>query len=132
MNAQADPIEPRAGFDMHHDDFRDAYKRGTVEVDVNQSKALEIANAWEKLPHRFRSAHVFWTCGWLLTIPASFAAAFLYSWWAGALILFVLMPALYTATKKSAALHIIEYAVESSVFYSYALENNVIRIRPKP
>ena len=42
------------------------------------------------------------------------------------------VPALYAATKKSAALHVIEYAVESSVFYSYAVENGVISIRQKP
>ena len=68
----------------------------------------------------------------MLTIPAAFAAAFLYAWWAGTLILVVLTPTLFTATKKSAALNVIEYAVESSVFYSYALDNDVIRISQKP
>ena len=117
---------------MQHTEFVEGLKRGTVKVDVDRTKALQIANAWEKVPQRFRSAHVFWTCAWLLTIPAAFAAAFLYTWWAGTLILVVLMPALYTAAKKSAALHVIEYAVESSVFYSYALDNSVIRISQKP
>ena len=117
---------------MEHTEFVEAYNRGTVEVDVDRTKALQIANAWEKVPHRFRAAHVFWTCAWLLTIPASFVVAFLHSWWAGAIVLFVLMPALFAATKKSAALHVIDYAVESSVFYSYAVENGVLSIRPKP
>jgi len=97
---------------------------------VDQAKALQIANAWEKVPMRFRYAHVFWSSAWLLTIPAAFAAAF-YAWWVGALILLVLTPALFAASKKSAALHIIDYAVESSVFYSYAVENEVISVRPK-
>ena len=116
---------------MQHNEFVEAYKRGTVVVDVDRSKALQIANAWDKVPYRFRSAHVFWSCAWLLTIPAAFAAAFFYKWWAGALILVVLTPALFTATKKSAALHVIEYAVESSAFYLYALDNSVISIRQK-
>ena len=117
--------------EMQHTDFVNAYRRGAVAVDVDAVKAFRIANAWEKLPHKFRAAHVFWSAAWLLSIPAAFVAAFLHSWWAGALVLFVLMPALYAATKKSAALHVIDYAVESSVFYSYALENEVIRIREK-
>jgi ABC-type spermidine/putrescine transport system permease subunit I len=117
---------------MQHAEFVHAYKTGTIQVDVDRSKAFQIANAWEKLPHQFRSAHVFWSCAWLLTVPAALAAAFLHSWWAGTLILVVLMPALYNATKRSAALHVIDYAVESGFFYSYALENNIIRIRQKP
>ena len=131
MTALTKGIDPHGDFILQHTEFVERYKRGTVEVDVDRSKALQIANAWEKLPHRFRSAHVFWSCAWLLTIPAAFAAAFLYTWWAGTLILLVLMPALYAATKKSAALHVIDYAVESSVFYSYAVENGVISIRQK-
>ena len=117
---------------MQHDEFVRLYKLGTIKVDVDRKKALQIANAWEKLPHQFRSAHVFWTCSWLLCIPAAVAAAFLYSWWAGTLILVVLMPLLYNATKRSAALHVLDYAVESAFFYSYALENNIIRIQQKP
>ena len=116
---------------MQHTEFVEAYKRGTVTVDVDRSKALQIANAWENVPYRFRSAHVFWSCAWLLTIPGAFAAAFFYAWWAGALVLLVLTPALFAATKQSAALHVIEYAVESSAFYSYALDNSVISIRQK-
>src|SRR5688500_13772507 len=116
---------------MQHDEFVHAYKTGTIVVDVDRSKALQVANAWEKLPHQFRAAHVFWSCAWLLTIPAAFAAAFLHSWWAGTLILVVLTPAFFYATKKSAALHVIDYAVESAYFYSYALENSVIRVRQK-
>jgi hypothetical protein len=117
---------------VQHSEFVAGFKRGTVEVDVDRSKAFQIANAWEKVPQRFRSAHVFWSCAWLATIPAAFAAAFLYAWWAGVLILLVVTPALFAATKRSAALFIIDYAVESSEFYSYAVDNNVISVRPKP
>jgi hypothetical protein len=117
---------------MQHTEFTDAYQRGTIEVDVDRSKALHVANAWEKLPHQFRSAHVFWSAAWLLMIPVSIAAAFLHSWWSATLILFVLMPMLYAATKRSAALHVIDYAVESRVFYEHAMENGVISVRQKP
>lgn len=117
---------------MQHSEFVEGLRRGTVAVDVDRSKALQIANAWEKVPHRFRAAHVFWSCAWLLTIPAAFAVAFLYRWWAGAIVLLVITPALFAATKKSAAMHVVDYAVESSAFYSHAVENNVISIRQKP
>src|SRR4051812_9342360 len=116
---------------MQHTEFVDAYRRGTVAVDVDRKKAYQLANAWEKLPHQFRTAHLFWTWSWMLSIPAAFAAAFLYTWWAGTIVLFIVTPALFTAAKKSAALHVIDYAVESSVFYSYAVENGIIRIREK-
>src|SRR6476620_10243389 len=116
---------------MQHDEFVHAYKTGTIEVDVDGKKALQVANGWEKLPHQFRSAHVFWTSAWLLSIPAAAAAAFLYSWWAGTLILVVLTPLLFAATKRSAALHVRDYAMESEFFYSYAMENGIIRVRQK-
>ena len=116
---------------MEHPEFVNAYRRGAVDVDVDRTKALQLANAWEKLPHQFRTAHLFWTWSWLLAIPAAFAAAFFYAWWAGALILFLVMPALFAAARKSAALHVIDYAVESSAFYSYAVENGLIRVREK-
>ena len=116
---------------MQHDEFVDAYRRGAIEVDVDRSKALQIANAWEKLPHEFRSAHVFWSAAWLLTIPAATLVAFLHTWWAGVLILLIATPTLFNAAKRSAALHVRDYAVESAFFYSYAMENGIIRIREK-
>src|ERR1700749_1737273 len=112
---------------MQHSEFVDAYRRGVVQVDVDRVKALQIANAWEKLPHQFRTAHIFWTIAWLATIPEAFGAALFYRLGAGTLILFVLLPALFTASKKSAALHVIDYAVESRVFYDYATENGIIK-----
>jgi hypothetical protein len=117
---------------MQHAEFVHAHKTGTIAVDVDRKKALQVANAWEKLPYQFRSAHVFWSAAWLLTLPVALAAAFLHSWWAGTLILLVLMPTLYAATKKSAALHVLDYAIESSVFYEYAVEHGIISIRQKP
>ena len=122
-----DPARPA----VQHTDFVDGYRRGTIQIDVDRSKAMRIANAADELPAEFRSSHRLWSAAWLLAIPVAFAAAFLHSWWAGALILFVVMPALYTATKRSAAQHVIAYAVKSSAFYSYAVENGVIRIRQK-
>jgi hypothetical protein len=116
---------------MLHPDFIHEYKTGTIAVDVDSRKALQLANASAELPRRFRSAHVFWSSAWLLTIPLALVAAFLYTWWAGTLILLVLTPALYAAAKKSAARHVRDYAVESSVFYEYALENGIISVRRK-
>lgn len=116
---------------MQHDEFVHAYKTGAIKVDVDHSKALHVANGWEKLPQRFRTAHVFWTSAWLVTIPAAAAAAVMHSWWAGALILVVLLPTLFTGAKRSAAKHVLDYAVENDVFYSYVIEYDVLRIRPK-
>ena len=116
---------------MEHIEFAEAYRRGRLAVDVDHSKALQIANASDGLPPRFRYTHIFWTCAWLTTIPAAIAAAVIHSWWIGALIFVVLTPALFTVAKISAARQLVRYAVENSVFYDYVVDHNAIRIRRK-
>ena len=116
---------------MEHIEFAEAYKRGRLAVDVDHSKALQIANTSDGLPPRFRYMHIFWTCAWLTTIPAAIAAAVIHSWWIGALIFAVLMPALFTVAKIFAARQVVRYAVENSVFYEYVVDHDVIRIRRK-
>ena len=116
---------------MQYIEFAEAYKRGRLAVDVDHTKALHIANASDGLPPRFRYMHIFWTCAWLTTIPAAIAAAVIYAWWAGALIFAVLLPALFTVAKFSAARQVVRYAVENNVFYEYVVDHDVIRIRRK-
>jgi hypothetical protein len=116
---------------MEHIEFTEAYRRGRLAVDVDHSKALQIANTSDGLPNRFRYMHIFWTCAWLSTIPAAVVAAIIYAWWAGALVFAVLMPAMFTAAKMAAARQVIRYAVENSVFYDYVVDHEVIRVRRK-
>ena len=116
---------------MQHTEFADAYRRGAIAVDVDHSKALQIANASDGLPPRFRYTHIFWTCAWLSTLPAGIAAGLVHSWWAGGLVFLVLLPAMFTAAKMSAARQLIRYAVENSLFYDYVVDYDAIRIRRK-
>ena len=116
---------------MEHIEFAEAYRRGRLAVDVDHSKALQIANMSDGLPPRARYMHIFWTCAWLTTIPAAIAVAVLHAWWMGAIIFAVLMPALFTIAKMSAARQLLRYAVENHVYYAYLIDHDVIRIRRK-
>lgn len=114
---------------MEHSEFVQAWNQGQLDVDVNRTKALHIANS-KMLPKRYQAAHIFWSWIWLLSIPAALAVMFLYKWWVGLLIL-VLVPILSNSIKKSAMQFMIDHSVENPEFYQYALSEDVIRIRPK-
>ncbi|MGE3153690.1 MAG: hypothetical protein AB7G48_13260 [Nitrospiraceae bacterium] len=86
---------------MEHSEFVRSWNEGKLEVDVDRSKALQIANS-KMLPKRYQAAHMFWSWVWILSIPAAFAVMYFYTWWAGLLLLVFLTPALSSSTKKSA------------------------------
>lgn len=116
---------------MEHSEFVVAWNQRKLEVDVDRSKALQIANS-KMLPKRYRAAHIFWSWVWILSIPAAIAVMFLYKWWVGVLILIVVTPLISKSTKKSAMQFMIDYALENAEFYQFALAEGVIRIRQKP
>ena len=76
---------------MAHSDFVQAWNVGKLEVDVDRSKALQVASS-KMLPKRYQAAHIFWSWVWILSIPAALAVMFLYKWWAGLLILVLVTP----------------------------------------
>ena len=113
-----------------HSDFIQAWKNGAVQVDVDRSKALRIANSGI-LPKRYRVAHIFWGWIWILSIPAAFAVMYFYAWWAGLLVLFIVTPMLSKATKTSAMQFMIDHAIENPEFYELAVSEGVILMRKK-
>lgn len=116
---------------MDHSKFIEAWNQGKLDVDVDRSKALKIANS-KMLPKRYRVAHIFWSWVWMLSITAAIAVMFLYKWWVGLLILILVTPVISKSTKKSAMQFMIDYSLESHEFYQFALAEGVIRVRQKP
>ena len=86
---------------MEHFEFVQSWNQGILEIDVDRSKALQIADS-KILPKRYQAAHIFWAWIWILSIPAAFAVMYFYKWWVGLLLLVILTPALYNSTRKSA------------------------------
>lgn len=115
---------------MEHSEFIQSWSAGKLEVDVDRSKALQIAGS-KILPKRYQFAHMFWSWVWILSIPAAFAVMYFYTWWAGLIMLLVLTPILSKSTKKSAMQFMIDHAIEDPEFFALAVEKNVIRIRLK-
>jgi hypothetical protein len=116
---------------MEHAEFVQSWNQGKLEIDVDRSKALQIAGS-KMLPKRYQAAHIFWSWVWILSIPAAFAVMYFYTWWAGLLLLVVLTPVLSSSTKKSAMQFMIDHSVENPEFYQFAVSEGVIRVRQKP
>jgi len=115
---------------MEHSEFVQSWNEGKLEVDVDRSKALQIANS-KMMPKRYQAAYLFWSWLWILSIPAAFAVMYFYTWWAGLLLLVFLTPALSSSTKKSAMQFMIDHSVESPEFYQFAVSEGVICVRQK-
>ena len=116
---------------MEHSEFVQSWNQGKLEIDIDRSKALQIAGS-KMLPKRYQAAHIFWSWVCILSIPAAFAVMYFYTWWAGLLLLVFLTPALSSSTKKSAMQFMIDHSVENPEFYQFAVSEGVIRVRQKP
>ncbi|MHA1170294.1 MAG: hypothetical protein ACTSRU_20905 [Candidatus Hodarchaeales archaeon] len=115
---------------MEHSEFVQAWKDGRLRIEVDRSKALEIADS-KMLPKRYKAANIFWSWVWILSIPAALAVMFLYKWWVGLLILIIVTPAISSSTKKSAMQFIIDHSLENPEFYHFAVSESIITIMPK-
>ena len=115
---------------MEHSEFVLSWNQGRLNIDVDRSKALQIASS-RILPKRYKVAHMFWSWVSLLSIPAAFAVMFFYKWWAGLLLLVFLTPVLFISTKKSAMQFIIDHSVENPEFYQFAVYEGILRVRQK-
>ena len=62
---------------MEHNEFIQAWNNSELEVDVDRSKALEIANS-KMLPKRYQYAHIFWSWVWIISIPTALVVMFFY------------------------------------------------------
>lgn len=117
--------------DMEHSGFVESWNAGKLEIDVDRSKALQVANS-KMLPKRYQTAHIFWSWVWILSIPTALALMFLYKWWIGLLVLVFVTPFLSSSTKKSAMQFMIDHSVENPEFWQFAVSEGVIRVRQKP
>lgn len=116
---------------MEHADFVRAWNEGKLLVDVDRSKALQIANS-KLLPKRNQIAHILWSWLWIITIPIAITVGVLYKWWVGLIILAFVTPTISSATKKTAMQFMIDHAIENPEFFMFAVTEGVIRIRQKP
>ena len=116
---------------MEHAEFVENWNAGKLGVDVDRSKALQVAGS-KMLPKRYQLAHMFWSWVWMLSIPAALAVMYFYTWWAGLIVLVLVTPVLLSSTKKSAMQFMIDHSVEDPEFYRFAVSEGVIRVRPKP
>lgn len=112
---------------MTHEQFVEKWSRGEIEVQVDRSLALQIANS-NLVPKRYRYAHIFWSWVWMLSMPGAIAVAIWGTWWVGLLLLFVLSPLLFKATRKAACQFVIDHAKESEDFYDFVREQGVLSI----
>jgi hypothetical protein len=112
---------------MDHHEFVQNWKEKKIQVTVNRSAALQIAGS-TMFPKQYRFAHHFWSWIWFISIPASFVTMYVYSGWVGLFILVAVGPALSWSVKQSAFTFMIDYALENSEFYNFAIDKDVIRI----
>ena len=116
---------------MEHSEFVQSWNTGKLEIDVDRSMALQVANS-EMLPKRYQGAHMFWTWVWILSMPGAFAVMYFYIWWVGLLLLFFLTPALSRSIKNSAMQFMIDHAMENPEFFQFAISKGLIRVKQKP
>jgi Flp pilus assembly protein TadB len=117
---------------MEHDEFKSAWRAGSIQVEVDRAKAMEVANAKTVLPARYQQEYQWWTIAWLVTLPAALVAAVFVKWWAGLLVLLFVTPVLFRATNRRVKRFTIEFALENGDFYAYAVDHAIIKLRMKP
>lgn len=102
-----------------------------MQVHVERAKALQVIADPGIVPESARKAHLLWTLLWVLSIPAALAVMFFYRWWAGAILLLTVTPALGSSTRRAARQLMVERALADSTFYEYAVDNGIIQVREK-
>ena len=110
-----------------HEEFVNDWNNGKIDVSVDQTKALDIANA-NVLPKRYQYAHLFWSWIWMLSMPAGFAVMYFFEVWQGILIL-CFSYILYKSVRKSAMQFMIDHALENPRFYDAACSSDLINIK---
>jgi len=111
---------------MTYEEFIQRRQAGTIHAGIHTSTALRLI---DDLPKRYQAAHLFWSWVWMLSIPGFICVSIFWKWWAGLLLLFLVTPAIFGATKKSAARFVLEHAEESKEFFERLVEENILVFR---
>jgi hypothetical protein len=114
---------------MTHDEFLMRYRAGKLLAGVDHSTALKLIR---HLPKRYQYAHNLWSLIWVLSIPFFIAVAVVWKWWAGLLMLLIITPMIFSATKKSAAQSVLEHAIDHKDFFEFLDSGNLLMYREIP
>lgn len=118
MDSEAE-LPPR----ITYEEYLQRRKEGTIRAGVLPSVALGLI---DYLPRRYQYAHAFWSWVWMLSIPAFVCLAIFWKWWAGLLLLVVVTPMISSATKRSCAEFVVEYAAENKEFFTKLVQENLL------
>lgn len=112
---------------MTFNEYKRLRSEGKILAGVSNSDALRLI---EYLPKRYQYAHLFWAWVWMLSIPGFIAVSIFQSWWIGLLLLFMVTPIIFRATKKSAAEFVLEHAESNAEFFSLLVDKNLLIFKP--
>lgn len=112
---------------MEFAEYKTLRKQGTIAAGINESTALRLVDC---LPKRYQYAHIFWSWVWMLSIPGFVCVAIFYKWWVGLLLLLVVTPMIFKATKTSASQFVLEHAENDEQFFNTLVANDVLVFRP--
>ena len=115
---------------MNHEEFTQKWNEGLLEIDVDCSKSLQVANS-NMLPKQYQFSLIFWSTVWLVSIPFAILMMIFYKWWIGLLIFIFVTPIIFKATKKVTMQFMIDHSVDNQEFYDIAVKEGVIRVREK-
>jgi hypothetical protein len=108
---------------MTHEGFILRRQAGTITAGIDNATALQLI---DHLPRRYRAALTFWSWVWMLSVPAFVCVSIFGKWWAGLLLLFLVTPMIFRATKKSASQFVLQHAEDNKEFFDKLVENNLL------
>ena len=111
---------------MTYEEFVQGRQAGTISAGIDTPNALRLI---DHLPRRYQAAHTFWSWVWMLSIPGFICVAIFWKWWVGLVLLFLVTPMIFSATKKSAVQFVLEHAEENAEFFDMLVENNLLVFR---
>ncbi|MBA3482085.1 MAG: hypothetical protein H0T51_09750 [Pirellulales bacterium] len=111
---------------MKYEEFIELRRKGQIEAGIPVSVAIRLG---EHLPNRYQYAVAFWNMVGFLSIIAGLAAIFLYRWWVGLVILFLVAPIIFKANKRSAVQHVLSHAEEDEEFFNLLGSNGWLVFR---
>ena len=107
-------------------EYKTLRKAGKLRAGIDQSVALGLV---KYLPTNFQAAHAFWSWVWMLSIPGFICVAIFVKWWVGLLFLVFGTPAIFRATKQSAAQFVLQHAEADEQFFNRLTDHNLLDFR---